>query len=123
MTTFNPSTAPRWNRTTSFFLFAAAVVTSARTLRDRNAGIAEVPTSASAPPFMNPRRLTTRRASSRPCMSHPQSLQSTILFLIAIYLLQSCYPAKITVLPNLLIQTHLQPGSCLHLPIPHLGFL
>jgi hypothetical protein len=36
-------------------LFAAAVVASASTLRSRKLGIAEVPTSASAPPFMNPR--------------------------------------------------------------------
>src|SRR5208283_158550 len=77
-TTFNPSTAPRWNSTTSFFLFAAAVVTSASTLRDKNAGIVDVPISASAPPFINPRRVTPRLAASRPQMSHPQSLASAV---------------------------------------------
>src|SRR5260370_1174869 len=79
---FNPSAAPRWNSTTSFFLFAAAVVISANTLRFKKAGITEDPTNASAPPFIKPRRVTPRRGRSRPCISHPQSLQSVKPFFV-----------------------------------------
>src|SRR5713226_9609580 len=79
---FNPSAAPRWNSTTSFFLFAAAVVISANTLRFKKAGITEVPTNASAPPFIKPRRVTPRRGRPRPCISHPQSLQSVKPFFV-----------------------------------------
>jgi hypothetical protein len=55
------------------------------TERKRKLGITEVPTSASAPPFINPRReATLRRGRSRPCMSHPQSLVSSKLRLLFI---------------------------------------
>jgi hypothetical protein len=50
---FNPSAAPRWNSTTSCFLFGIAVAAAARC---KNAGIALIPTSAIPPCFRKYRR-------------------------------------------------------------------
>src|SRR5271156_2250702 len=60
---FSPSAAPRWKIITSFFPCACAVVAWANTLRVRNEGTAEAPTTAIAPPFMNARRVRGMRSA------------------------------------------------------------
>ena len=52
---FNPSAAPRWKTTISFFLFGIGV---AATARCRNAGIVLMPIMATPPLFRKMRRET-----------------------------------------------------------------